>query len=189
MEIKPGGSDPLAVPSLSDAIGDFLAGVTAALTEGPVEIGTRYPVTRSGPRDEIPRTLRRLVWYRDRGRCRLCGLGGDRMELDHIIPWSSGGPDTGANLRVLCEPCNQERGNFRTFEPISQLPVTLICDACIVRHGQVEHDSPHGVRYDMCPICSEHNFDWTIIEQGRFQLAFCGSCRTRARVTDARRIL
>ena len=34
------------------------------------------------------------------------------LHLDHIVPWSAGGPDTSENLRLLCEPHNLDRSNF-----------------------------------------------------------------------------
>ncbi len=32
------------------------------------------------------------------------------LSLDHIYPWSLGGPDTVENLRVLCRSCNSRKG-------------------------------------------------------------------------------
>jgi hypothetical protein len=33
------------------------------------------------------------------------------LEIDHIVPWSQGGTNTRANLRVLCAHCNRVRGD------------------------------------------------------------------------------
>lgn len=57
----------------------------------------------------IPMWLRRLVMERDGHQCVECG-GTERLSLDHIDPWSKGGPDTEENLRVLCMPCNIAKG-------------------------------------------------------------------------------
>lgn len=60
-------------------------------------------------RAAIPAAIRRAVMARDHGRCVDCGATDD-LALDHIYPWSLGGPDTVENLRVLCRPCNSSKG-------------------------------------------------------------------------------
>jgi hypothetical protein len=60
-------------------------------------------------RAKIPTAVRRRVYERDGWRCRECGSPDD-LSLDHIYPWSKGGPDTEDNLRVLCVPCNSSKG-------------------------------------------------------------------------------
>src|SRR5688572_22063944 len=55
----------------------------------------------------ISRHVRDAVWRRDEGRCQwregpgqpICGSQ-ERLEFDHIIPWSKGGPDTERNLQL-----------------------------------------------------------------------------------------
>lgn len=61
-------------------------------------------------RAHIPVAIRKAVYLRDGNRCRFCGSEED-LSLDHIIPWSRGGPDMVENLRVLCRSCNSSRGN------------------------------------------------------------------------------
>ncbi len=61
-------------------------------------------------RSPIPPEVRQAVFARDGRACLFCGMAED-LTLDHIIPWSHGGPDTIDNLRVLCRPCNSARGN------------------------------------------------------------------------------
>lgn len=82
-----------------------------------VYIGTRRLIRR-GPRRRwgdqrrrawIPLSIQREVLERDGHRCRLCGCA-ERPQLDHIRPWSKGGPDTADNLQVLCQPCNVRKG-------------------------------------------------------------------------------
>lgn len=60
-------------------------------------------------RKNIPRRVRRAVMERDGYRCVFCGAA-DQLSLDHIIRYRDDGPDTAENLRVLCMPCNLERG-------------------------------------------------------------------------------
>jgi hypothetical protein len=67
------------------------------------------PLVERTRRREIPMAVRRTVFERDGRTCRFCGAT-QRPELDHIQPWSHGGPDTVENLRVLCKPCNIRRG-------------------------------------------------------------------------------
>jgi hypothetical protein len=57
----------------------------------------------------VPSWLRQAVFDRDGHACVECGATKD-LALDHIYPWSLGGPDTFENLRVLCKPCNSSKG-------------------------------------------------------------------------------
>lgn len=60
-------------------------------------------------REPISATLRAKVYERDGHACLQCGATED-LTLDHIHPWSKGGPDTYENLRVLCRSCNSSKG-------------------------------------------------------------------------------
>lgn len=60
-------------------------------------------------REPIPEDVRIFVWRRDQGRCVKCG-GNERLEFDHVIPFSKGGSNTARNLQLLCELCNREKG-------------------------------------------------------------------------------
>jgi hypothetical protein len=60
-------------------------------------------------RPPIPESVRHEVWRRDEGRCVDCGSK-ERLEFDHIIPWSKGGSNTARNLQLRCEPCNRRKG-------------------------------------------------------------------------------
>lgn len=80
--------------------------------------GTLFPVLsilnrrrfrRFSDRDYIPKSVRAAVYERDGWRCLHCGTGAE-LSLDHIIPWSHGGPDTDENLQTLCRPCNSSKG-------------------------------------------------------------------------------
>lgn len=55
--------------------------------------------------------LRFRVLQRDRFRCCSCGRSpatdsGVVLHVDHLVPWSRGGPTTFENLRTLCSLCN-----------------------------------------------------------------------------------
>lgn len=63
----------------------------------------------SQSRPAIPVEVRRAVMERDGHACVFCGAT-DQLSLDHIVRYRDGGPDTVENLRVLCMPCNLERG-------------------------------------------------------------------------------
>ena len=64
------------------------------------------------PEDErirhIPEDVKELVWRRDGGKCIECG-NKERLEFDHIIPFSKGGSNTARNIQLLCERCNRSK--------------------------------------------------------------------------------
>lgn len=75
-------------------------------------------------RPKIPAALRIAVYRRAKWRCQYCGLKfrarfdgkapmrslGLWLELDHVVAFLLGGPDTFANLRAACSTCNRQRG-------------------------------------------------------------------------------
>lgn len=61
-------------------------------------------------RPKIPAALRARVYERDGHVCLHCGTT-ENLSLDHIIPWSKGGPDTYENFQTLCRSCNARKGN------------------------------------------------------------------------------
>lgn len=85
---------------------------TAAGTERLNASVARVPAERIRT---IPLKLRLRVLTRDQFRCVLCGRTpalnpGAVLHVDHIVPFSSSGPTTEANLRALCERCNWGKG-------------------------------------------------------------------------------
>lgn len=60
-------------------------------------------------RRNIRKSVKSFVYERDGHRCVFCGAT-DNLSLDHVIRYRDGGQDTAENLRVLCMPCNLERG-------------------------------------------------------------------------------
>jgi Homing endonuclease associated repeat/HNH endonuclease len=76
------------------------------------EISASSPITT--PRS-ISLSLRYKVLSRDRFRCVICGRSPAKdpsieLHVDHIEPWSKGGPNTEENLRTLCFDCNLGKG-------------------------------------------------------------------------------
>lgn len=66
----------------------------------------------SGPeRSDIPRDVVLRVVHRDKHLCQVCrGYVGDgQVEFDHIIPLSTTGGTSEANLRLLCGACKREK--------------------------------------------------------------------------------
>lgn len=66
-------------------------------------------VSNKGNR-RIPRDIQDRVWRRDEGKCVVC-VSKDKLEFDHIIPFSKGGANTYRNIQLLCEKCNREKSN------------------------------------------------------------------------------
>lgn len=50
--------------------------------------------------------LRAEIRERDRQTCQYCGTMEGTMDVDHIIPWSLGGPSQPHNLVAACHRCN-----------------------------------------------------------------------------------
>lgn len=60
-------------------------------------------------RPHIPEALRIAVYERDGFNCLHCSAV-ENLTLDHVIPFSKGGPDTFENLQTLCRSCNSRKG-------------------------------------------------------------------------------
>lgn len=68
----------------------------------------------------VKRFGKKGLWYRCAHCGKWCGRSGpdhvnipasERMEVDHIIPFSKGGLNTLSNLQPLCMPCNRSKSN------------------------------------------------------------------------------
>lgn len=83
-----------------------------AIEKGQYHITHEGTLWRRGTptqRRSIPVHIRAAVMERDRYACAECEAT-DELTLDHIWPYSKGGQDTVANLRVLCRSCNSRKG-------------------------------------------------------------------------------
>jgi hypothetical protein len=78
------------------------------LCAGPSRARRKDAVQDGRQRADIPNAVRAAVFKRDGHACRKCGSAYD-LTIDHILPWSLGGPDTADNLRVLCRSCNSRK--------------------------------------------------------------------------------
>jgi len=78
-------------------------------TAGPGTISGPPPRPPHAHEQPIPERVRNEVWRRDEGRCVDCGSR-ERLEFDHIIPYSKGGSNTARNLELRCEACNRRKG-------------------------------------------------------------------------------
>ena len=87
------------------------------------------PLTETKELRNISRNIsmvtQRRVTRRDNYICQLCKnhIPDDKINFDHIIPWSKGGSSDESNIRLLCESCNKKRGNsFEEQYLIAQAP-------------------------------------------------------------------
>lgn len=58
-----------------------------------------------------PTAIRAVVLARDGHRCVRCGRT-DALQIDHIWPWSLGGPTRSENLQTLCGACNRWKSDY-----------------------------------------------------------------------------
>jgi hypothetical protein len=74
------------------------------------------PLTETVELRKVTRSISRKMFLRivrrDNQTCQICGkiLKDAEIKIDHIIPFSKGGPTEESNLRVLCEDCNRKKG-------------------------------------------------------------------------------
>ena len=97
-------------------------------------------------------------WYRC-ARCgKWCGRPGregayiredEKMEVDHIIPWSKSQFDALSNLQPLCKPCNRSKSNNQSsFETIRGTTRAIVAgDGLSLLGGVLKTKLEHSVGY------------------------------------------
>ena len=81
---------------------------------------TRAKFIKANP--GVKRAGKTGYWYKCAHCGKWCGRPGygnssdsipadQKMEVDHIVPWSKGGSDELYNLQPLCRPCNRSKSN------------------------------------------------------------------------------
>ncbi|MBL4577671.1 MAG: HNH endonuclease [Flavobacteriales bacterium] len=80
-----------------------------------IDLDTVYPAPEEISQREvagrtISQTVKDLVWNRDGRKCVSCGSN-EKLEFDHIIPFSKGGSNTYRNVQLLCEHCNRSKSD------------------------------------------------------------------------------
>ena len=66
----------------------------------------------------IPTFRRLVVFARDEWKCQYCEKHVSHRDatIDHIIPYSRGGPTTWRNCTTACKPCNRKKDNMTPDE-------------------------------------------------------------------------
>ncbi len=69
-----------------------------------------------------PSQTTRIAMLGPNAECSACGVGWneneDNLTMDHIIPVAMGGSGHKNNMQVMCESCNQKKGNrIKRFYP------------------------------------------------------------------------
>ena len=55
----------------------------------------------------FPQKIKNLIRTKDNGLCGECGSN-EKLEFDHIIPYSKEGSNTDKNIQLLYEACNKK---------------------------------------------------------------------------------
>lgn len=83
------------------------------------KLGPPKPQLDSG---QISEKLRAAIIHLAHGRCQMCGHtineDGIKLQVDHKVPQTWGGPTVQENLWAICEACNRGKRNFfASFDP------------------------------------------------------------------------
>ena len=83
---------------------------TQPITQPELESKTNISEKLVTVRKTITEQERNTIYERDNYQCVQCGST-ERLEIDHIIPFSKGGTTESSNLQTLCKTCNGKKSN------------------------------------------------------------------------------
>ncbi len=89
---------------------ELIKKLSIEITDELIEQGLLSNSNNILKREKIPQEVLDNVWNRDGGKCVNCGSQ-EKIEFDHIIPFSRGGSNTYRNIQILCEKCNREKSD------------------------------------------------------------------------------
>jgi 5-methylcytosine-specific restriction endonuclease McrA len=90
----------------------YISSVNFSIPIPEVIIATEY----TGYRKRRTKLSRNGIYNRDKGTCQYCGTTQGEMNLDHVVPRSTGGVSSWTNLVLSCLPCNSKKGNLTPAE-------------------------------------------------------------------------
>lgn len=79
---------------------------------------THISVLNYGTDSNWSEGLRDYIFDRDEGKCAYCGEQG--IDIDHVLPYSKGGPTIRANGVVNCKRCNGAKSNRLSQETLTR---------------------------------------------------------------------
>jgi hypothetical protein len=69
--------------------------------------------------------MKEKIFQRDGYECIYCGTD-ENLSLDHIVPFSSGGDDTVANLVTACRQCNSKKHKNRLLPSLEEYVLSIV---------------------------------------------------------------
>lgn len=103
---------------LNDYLAIHLKEIGSYVDMQDIEIQLYFTKKGTLKRKKIPIWAKRAVFFREHGRCALCGADVSGLldalpneQFDHIIPLANYGLNDVSNLQMLCKPCNQNKSD------------------------------------------------------------------------------
>ena len=89
--------------------GLFKAALIEVMPSGTGPFARHVKPGRDRPSGPVWQTIRTRIFGRDDYTCQYCGERAGKLECDHVIPVSRGGPNTDDNLVTACRDCNRSK--------------------------------------------------------------------------------